>query len=193
MVQVDLDHQHADDVFAIAHRCSKEVAALARGGAQAEEAPEPASGSFSEIRAEGEVTADKTVGLVPVGGSQGIALHIHQVHDLCTGLGSDVLQQTVGIGQRLDLQGCGQHGTQGRQVAKDLRQDFIAVQGAEQVGDIQVQRLPVLLDQFVAVIAFGQVLQRPQQRCQAQCKKGQAAPAGATRSDFGHGQCKCAG
>ncbi|MNE04573.1 hypothetical protein D3C80_971100 [compost metagenome] len=91
MVQIDLDHQHADDVFAVAHGCGEKVAAFSRGGTQAEEAPEPAGDSLPEIRAKGEVTADEAVGFVPIGRGQGIAFHIHQVHDLCAGLGRDVL------------------------------------------------------------------------------------------------------
>ena len=49
-----------------------------------------------------------------------------------------------------------------RQVAEDLRQGFVAVQGAEQVGDVQVEGLAVLRGQFFLVIAFGQVMQGPQ-------------------------------
>ena len=80
-----------------------------------------------------------------------------------------------------------QHGAQRGQVAEDLRQHFIAVQGAQQVGDVEVEGLAILPGQFAAVIALGQVLQRPQQRCQAQCQQGEAAPAGSSRKGWSHG------
>jgi hypothetical protein len=79
-----------------------------------------------------------------------------------------------------------EHGAQGRQVAEDLRQYLIAMQGAQQVGDIEVEGLAVLAGQFAAVIALGQMLQRPQQRRQAQGQQGQAAPARSAGKGRGH-------
>ncbi|MNM45773.1 hypothetical protein D3C81_567010 [compost metagenome] len=162
MVQVNLDHQHADDTFAVAHRGGEEVAALGRGGALAKEPPQVPSHGFVEIRPEGEVATDEAVLLVPIGGSQGVAVDVHQVHHLGPGLLDDVLEQAVGVGYRFQAQRIRQHPAQRRQVAEDLRQGFVAVQGAEQVGDVQVEGLAVLRGQFFLVVTFGQVMQGPQ-------------------------------
>ncbi|MNN61960.1 hypothetical protein D3C81_1772230 [compost metagenome] len=83
-----------------------------------------------EVGAEGEVATDEAVVLVPVGGGQGIAADVHQVHHLGTGLLDDVLEQAVGVGHRFQAERVGQHTAQRRQVAEDLRQGFVAVQGA---------------------------------------------------------------
>ena len=64
--------------------------------------------------------------------------------------------------------GRGQGSTQGRQVAEQGGQHFIALKGAEQVGDEQVEGLAVALQQFFPVVALGQLLHRPQQRQQHQ-------------------------
>ncbi|MNK83354.1 hypothetical protein D3C87_1031660 [compost metagenome] len=178
VVEVDLDHQHANDFFAVAHAGSEEVTALGGGRAQAEKAPEPPGHGFAEIRPEGKVAPDETVVFVPVGGGQGLAGGVHQVHDFGTGLGGDVFQQAVGIALGDAIVRCTEHGTQGRQVAEDLRQHFIAVQGTQQVGDVEVEGLTILTGQLAAVVTLGEMLQRPQQRRQAQCQQGQAAPTG---------------
>ncbi|MCY1178542.1 hypothetical protein D9M73_188950 [compost metagenome] len=162
VVEIDLDHQHPDDPLAVPHGRGKEVAALGRGGALAEEAAQVASHGFVEVGAEGEVSADEAVVLVPIRGGQGVAADVHQVHHLGTGLLHDVLEQAVGVGHRFQAERVGQHATQRRQVAENLRQGLVAVQGAEQVGHIQVEGLAVLRGQFFLVIAFGQVMQGPQ-------------------------------
>ncbi|RMR66291.1 hypothetical protein ALP80_05490 [Pseudomonas savastanoi pv. fraxini] len=188
VVQVDLDHQHADHPITIAHRACKEVATFGRRSAKAEEAPGSARQRINEIGPEGKVSADEAVLLFRVRGGQGQAVGVHQVHDVGTGLARYLAEQTIGVFQGGDVARCGQCAAQGGQVAENLRQGFITVQGAEQVGDVQVQGLAVLVGQHAAVITFGQMLQRPQQRCQAQCQKGKAAPARAGRqSSRSHG------
>ena len=99
VVQVDLHHQHADDGIAVTHRGGEEVAALGRGGAQAEEPAEAPGHGFAEIRTEGKVAPDKAVLFVPVGRGEGLAGGVHQIHHLYPGLGGDVLEQLVGIDQ----------------------------------------------------------------------------------------------
>ncbi|RMT83547.1 hypothetical protein ALP39_04901 [Pseudomonas marginalis pv. marginalis] len=187
VVQVDLDHQHADDLVTLAHGSGEEVTAFGRRCTQAEKPPQAPGHGFAEVGAEREVAPDKTVLFVPVRGGEGLAGGVHQVHHFHAGLGGDVLEQQVGV----DLVGADvrrvQHGAQGGQVAEDLWQHFIAVQGAQQVGDVQVEGLAVLPGQFAAVIALGQVLQWPQQRCQAQRQQGEAAPAGSSRKGWSHG------
>jgi len=144
VVQIDLDHQHTHDTLAVAHGGSEEVAAFGRGGALAEKAPQMAGHGFDEVRTEREVTADEAVRFVPIGGGQGIATDVHQVHHFGAGLVDDVLEQAVGIGDGFEAERVGQHAAQRREVAEDLRQGFVAVQGAEQVGDVQVEGLAVL-------------------------------------------------
>ena len=186
VVEVDLDHQHADDFFAIAHGSGEEVAAFGGGRAQAEKAPEPPGHGFAEIRPEGKIAPDETVVFVPVGGGQGLARGVHQVHDFGAGLGADVFQQAVGVALGDAIVRRAEHGAQGRQVAEDLRQHFITVQGAQQVGDVEVEGLTVLPGQFAAVVTLGQMLQRPQQGRQAQREQGQAAPAGSAGEGRSH-------
>ncbi|CRM81216.1 hypothetical protein [Pseudomonas sp. 24 E 13] len=161
VVQVDLDHQHTDDFLIIAHGGGEEIAALGRGGAQPEKASQAPGHGFAEIGAKGKIAPYKAVLLIPVGRGEGLAGGVHQVHHLHPGLGGDILEQHVGIDQvGADLRRI-QRGAQGRQVTEDLRQHFIAMQGAQQVGDVQVQGLTVLPGQFAAVVALGQVFQRP--------------------------------
>ena len=162
MVEVDLDHQHADDLFLVAHGRSKEVTPLARGGAQAEKAPQAPGHGFAEIRPEGEIAPDEAVVFIPVGGGQGLATGVHQVHHFGAGLRADIAQQAIGRVQPALLLGARKGLAQGRQVAEDLRQHFVAVQGAQQVGDVEVEGLAVLPGQFAAVIALGQMFERPQ-------------------------------
>ncbi|MCY1411654.1 hypothetical protein D9M71_270440 [compost metagenome] len=188
VVEVDLDHQHPYDFFAIAYAGGEEVTALGGGGTQTKEAPEPPGHGFAEIRPEGKIAPDKAVVLVPVGGGQRLAGGVHQVHDFGTGLGGDIFQQAVGIALGDAIVRCTDNSAQGRQVTEDLRQHFIAVQGAQQVGDIEVEGLTILAGQFAAVIALGQVLQRPQQWRQAQCQQGQAAPTGSGGESWFHEQ-----
>ncbi len=162
VVEVDLDYQYANDAFTVTHCGGKEVAALGRRGALAEKAPQAAGHGFVEVGTEGEVAANEAVALVPVGGGQGVAADVHQVHHLGAGLLDDVLEQAVGVGHRFQTERVGQHSAQGRQVAEYLRQGFVAVQGTEQVGDVQVEGLAVLRGQFFLVVAFGQMVQGPQ-------------------------------
>ncbi|MNH03513.1 hypothetical protein D3C79_627780 [compost metagenome] len=162
VVEVDLDHQYANDAVTVMHGGGKEVAALGRRGALAEEAPQAAGHGFVEVGAEGEVAADEAVALVPVGGGQGVAADVHQVHHLGASLLDDVLEQAVGVCHRFQAERVGQHPAQRRQVAENLRQGFVAVQGTEQVGDVQVEGLAVLRGQFFLVVTFGQVMQGPQ-------------------------------
>ncbi|MNQ75498.1 hypothetical protein D3C85_902980 [compost metagenome] len=123
---------------------------------------------------------------VPVGRCQGVASSVHQVHDFGAGLGADVFQETVGIALDDTVLRRPQYGAQGRQVAEDLWQDFVAVQGTQQVGDVEVQCLTILPRQFTAVITLGQMLKWPQQRCQAQGEQGQAAPTGSAGEGWSH-------
>ncbi|MNM46543.1 hypothetical protein D3C81_574830 [compost metagenome] len=192
MVEVDLDHQRANNPVAVTHGSGKEVATLGRGGALAEEAPQAPGDGFTEVGTEGEVAANETVVFIPVGGGQGVAVGVHQVHDFGAGLGGDVLEQAVGVGQGFQAQRVGQHGAQGWQVAEDLRQGFVAVQGAEQVGHIEIEGLAVLPGQLVLVVALGEVLQWPQQWRQAHCKYGQAAPARAAGYGWSYVHRNCA-
>ena len=185
MIEVDLDHQHADFLVTVEHGCGKEIPAFARGGAQPEEAPQLAVHRFAEIRAKGEVAADKAVLFVPVGGGEGVAVGIHQVHHLGARLGADVIEQLVGVAEDLRVFRVCQQRAQGRQFAEDLRQHFIAMQRAQQVGDVEIQGLAILPGQLAAVIALGQMLQRPQQGRQAQGQQGEAAPAGSARHGRG--------
>jgi len=171
----------------VTHRAGEKVATFGRGRAEAEEPPGSARPRIDEIGPEREVSANETVLVIRVGGRQGQAVCVHQVHDIGTGLTRDFAEQTVGVYQGRCVARCRQCGAQGRQVAEDLRQGFVTVQGAEQVGDVQVQGLAVLIGQHVAVITFGQMLQRPQQRRQAECQKGKAAPARAGRQSGSHG------
>ncbi|MNJ34341.1 hypothetical protein D3C77_290490 [compost metagenome] len=192
MVQVDLDHQRADDLFPVTDRSGKVVTALGGGRALAEKPPQAPGNGFAVVRPEREVAGDETVALVPVRGRQGVAVGVQQVHDFGAGLGGDVLEQAIGVGQGFEPQRVGQHCPQGRQVAKDLRQGFIAVQGTEQVGHVQVEGLAVLAGQFLLVVAFGKVLQGPEQRRQANRQQGQAAPARASWRRWSHGHRNCA-
>ncbi|MNP00837.1 hypothetical protein D3C76_926340 [compost metagenome] len=186
MVEVDLDHQHTGDFLALAHGSGEEVATFGRGSAQPEKPPESTRHGFAEVRPEGKVTANEAVVLVPVGGGQGLARGVHQVHDFGAGLGADVFQQTVGVALGDAIVRRAKHGAQGRQVAEDLRQYFITMQGAQQVGDVEIEGLAILPGQFAAVIALGQMLQRPQQGRQAQREQGQAAPAGSAGKGRSH-------
>ncbi|MCY1398301.1 hypothetical protein D9M71_133300 [compost metagenome] len=98
VVQVHLHHQDADDPSRVPHGTCEEVTALARGGAQAEEAPLLAGQGFAEVRAEDEVAADETVGLVPVRRGQGEAGGAHQVDHVGPGVLTDLCQYAVGLG-----------------------------------------------------------------------------------------------
>ncbi len=184
MVQVDLDHQHADGLFIVVHGGAEVVAALAGGIAEAEEASEPALSfhGLAEVRPKGEVAPDEAVRVVPVGGGQRGAFQVHQVDHIGTGLPVQLLQQAIGAVAHRRLFGAMQSGAQRGQVTEDARQYFVAAQDAQQVGDIEIERLAILFDQLVAVITLGQLLQRPEQRRQQQGQQGQVAPAGATRS-----------
>ncbi len=175
--EIDLHHQHADDPRAFLHRAGEVVAALDRGGAQAEEARQAALHGLAIIGAEGEVAVDETVRLGPVGGDLGGAVRLQQVDHVGAGASADVGQRLVGdlLQQRVArlLQGLAQH----RQAAEDLRQFFVAAQRAEQVGDVEVERLAVLLGQLLAVVALGEILQGPEQRREKQGEDDQRAPA----------------
>lgn len=128
--------------------------------------------------AKGKVAADEAVMFVPVRRRQGLARGVHQVHDFGAGLSADVFQQPVGVALGDTIVRCRQGRAQGRQFTENLRQHFVAMQGAQQVRDVEIKCLAVLSGQFAAVIPLGQMLQRPQQRRQAQCEQGQAAPTG---------------
>ena len=179
--QVDLDHQHPEDLLAIAYRGAKVVAAFAGRGAEPEEAPQPALHGLPEVRAKGEVAADEAVLGIPVGGRQGHAAGIHQIDDVGAGAPLQLLEQAVGLVLHRRYLGVLQRRTQLGQVAENARQHFVAVQRAEQVGDVEVEGLPVLFGQLVAVIALGQLLQRPEQRREQQCQEQEVAPAWAAR------------
>ncbi|MNS81805.1 hypothetical protein D3C72_1155270 [compost metagenome] len=185
VVQVHLDHQDADDPLAVAHRAGEEVAALARGSAEAEEAPLLAGQGLTEIGAEGEIAADEAVGLIPVGGAEGQAGGAHQVDHVGAGFQPDFGQQAVGLGLEAGVLRLGQQGAQGRQVGQDGRQHLVAAQRAQQIGDVEVQGLAILLGQGLAVVALAEVLQRPEQRRQQQRQQHQAAPAWAMGSGDG--------
>ena len=168
MVEVDLDHQYAKLLVVYLNRCGKVVAAFSGGRALAEKAPELALHRFAEIGAEGKVTSDKTIAFIPVRRRNSVTMSIHQVHDFSAGLAGDFTEQLIGFTQGLRAFRVSQQLAQVRQLAQNLRQHLIAMQRAQQVGHVQVERLAVLPGQFAAVIALGQVLQRPQQRRQAQ-------------------------
>ncbi|RMO94322.1 hypothetical protein ALQ31_05608 [Pseudomonas amygdali pv. morsprunorum] len=187
VVQINLDHQYADDPLTITHRAGKKVTTFGRGRAEAEEPPGSARPCINEVGPEREVSANEAVLLLRVRGRQGQAVCVHQVHDIGTGLTRDFAEQTVGVRQGGCVARRRQCGAQSRQVAENLWQGFVTVQGAEQVGDVQVQSLAVLIGQHVAVIPFGQVFQRPQQRRQTEGQKGEAAPARAARQCGSHG------
>ncbi|MNK83296.1 hypothetical protein D3C87_1031010 [compost metagenome] len=186
VVEVDLDHQHADDFFAVAHGGSEEVAAFGRGRAETEKASEAPGHGFTEVRTEREIAADETIVFVPVRRRQRLPAGVHQVHDFGTGLCSDVLQQAIGVALADAVVWRAEYRAQGRQVAENLRQHFIAVQGAQQVGDVQIEGLAVLSGQFAAVIALGEMFQRPQQRRQTQGQQREAAPAGSAGEGWFH-------
>ncbi|MNV04276.1 hypothetical protein D3C71_945670 [compost metagenome] len=186
VVEVDFDHQYAGDLLAVPHGSGEKITAFGGRGAESEKAPEPPGHGFTEIRPEREIAPDETVVFVPVGSGQGLARGVHQVHDLGAGLGADVFQQAVGVALGDTIVRRTEHGAQGRQIAEDLRQHFVAVQRSQQVGDIKVEGLAVLPGQFAAVVTLGQMLQRPQQRRQAQREQGQAAPAGSAGEGRSH-------
>jgi len=182
VVEVDLDHQCADIVVVLAHRVGEVVTALAGRCTQAEEASQTPGQSFTKIRAKGEIAGDEAVGFVPVGGGQGDAARVHQIDHVGAGLALHAGQQAVGVVQRDRVFGGVQGGAQARQIAKNLRQHFVAAQRAEQVGHIQIEGLPVLLDQHFAVVALGQEVDGPQQWRKQQRQQHEAAPAQATGS-----------
>ncbi len=182
VIQIDLDHQHAEHLVAVAHRRAEVVAALAGGGAEAEEAPKTPFHGLAEVGAEGEVAIDEAVFLVPVGSGQGVAVGRHQVDHVGAGLVAQALEQPVGVVADLGRVLL-QHGAQGGQVTEDARQHLVAVERAEQVGDVQVQGLTVLFGQLVAVVTLGELLQRPEQWRQQQGQQGEIAPAGAVGSE----------
>ena len=168
VIQVYLDHQYAELFIAFGHRGGKVIAALAGRSAQAEKAPQLAVHCFAEVRTKSKVASDKAVGLVPVRRRHCVAIGINQVHDLGAGLAVDLREQLIGRAQGVRVFRVGQRITQRGQFAQNLWQHLITVQRAQQVGHVQVEGLAVLPGQFAAVIALGQVLQRPQQRRQAQ-------------------------
>ncbi len=157
-VQVDLDHQRAERALAVLHRRGEVVAALAGGGAEAEEASLLTGDGLAEIRAKGEVAADEAVRLIPVRCGQGVAGGVHQVDHLGAGLLAQPGQQAIGCIVGLRAGRLVEHAAQRRQVAEDRRQHLVTAQRAEQVGDVEVQSLPILLGQLAAVIALGEVM-----------------------------------
>ena len=181
MVEIDLDHQYAERAFRVTDGRREEVAALARGVAQSEKASQAALHGFAEVRAEGEVAFDEGVFRRPVGGSQGATIRRHQVDHIRAGLPLQSGQQTVGLVSPCRILGRQQGRTEHRQLAEDGRQHFETTQRAQQVGDIQVERLAILLGQLLAVMALNHSLQRPQQRRQQQGQQQQATPAQARR------------
>ena len=180
MVEVDLDHQHAEDAALVAHGGAEVVTALAGGGAEAEETPQATLHGLTKIGAEGEVAVDEAVFLVPVGSCKRIALRVHQVDHVGAGLVAQAFEQAIGIVPHGRCFGLLQDCSQSWQVAEDARQYLVAVQRAEQVGDIEIEGLTVLLGQLVAVVALGELLQRPEQRREQQGQQGEVAPARAT-------------
>ena len=194
VVQIDLHHQHAERLAAVVQGGGKVVAALAGGVAQAEETPQVAVHGFAKVRPKGEVAPDEAVLLVPVGRRQGQALAVHQIDRVGAGLLLQTLEQMAGLLRPLVLR-TEQCAAQHRQVAENARQRLVAAQDAQQVGDIQIQRLAVLLGQLGAVMAFSQMMQRPEQRRQQHGEQGNAAPARAAgeQRKIGHGAIYLAG
>ena len=127
VVEVDLDHHHAEHSRALAHRGGKEVAALAGGGAEAEEASGTTLDGFAEIRAVGEIALDEAVGAVPVGGGQGLAVGTHQVDHVGTGLLLQATEQAVGLVAQVIVVTLLQQLAQGRQLAEDRWQHLVTV------------------------------------------------------------------
>lgn len=117
----------------------------------------------------------------PVGGRQGATIRRHQVDHISAGLPLQSGQQTVGLVSPCRILGRQQGRTEHRQLAEDGRQHFETTQRAQQVGDIQVERLAILFGQLLAVMALNHPLQRPQQRRQQQGQQQQATPAQARR------------
>ncbi|MNO88937.1 hypothetical protein D3C76_804050 [compost metagenome] len=176
--QVHLDHQHAEQPVALAHLAGEEVATPVRRRPQPEEPRQLAAQRFLVVGAEGEVVADEGVRLVPVGCGLGHAVREHQVDHVGAGAFTDFRQLAVGRGLRFLAGGLLQGCPQGRQLAQDRRQVLIAPQRAEQVGDVEVEGLPVLLGQFFAVVAVGEVVEGPEQRGQDQEQQDGGTPAG---------------
>lgn len=182
VIKVDLDHQCADIVVVLVHWVGKVVTALAGRCTQAEEASQAPGQRFTKIRAKGEVAGDEAVGLVPVGGGQGDAAIIHQVDHVGTGLPLDARQQAIGGVQCGRVFGRVQGCAYTWKITENLRQHLVTTQRTEQVGHIQIEGLPVLLDQYFAVVALGQEVDRPQQWRKQQRQQHEAAPAQATGS-----------
>ncbi|MNN05109.1 hypothetical protein D3C81_1178610 [compost metagenome] len=192
VVEVDLDHQHAEHLVTVAHRGGEEVAALARGGAEAEELAGTPGQRLAEVRPEGEVAPDEGVGLAPVGRRQGQAGRVHQVDHVGAALFAHALEQLVGGADAVGVFRGAQGTAQRRQVAEDVRQRLVAAQGAAQVGDVQLEGLCALLGHLLTEVARGQMLDRPQQRCQQQGEQDQGAPTRAAEQveRQGHGGCR---
>ncbi|MCY1452586.1 hypothetical protein D9M71_695150 [compost metagenome] len=96
MLEIDLDHQDAKQLVAVANFVGEEIAAAFGGCPQAEKLSLLTLDRILVVRAEGEVVADETIGLIPVGGGLGEAVGAHHIDDVGAGALADFCELAVG-------------------------------------------------------------------------------------------------
>ncbi|MNZ13559.1 hypothetical protein D3C78_304620 [compost metagenome] len=106
--------------------------------------------------------ADETIGLIPVGGGLGEAVGAHHIDDVGAGALADFCELAVGCRASRFVAGVLEGGLQDGQASENGGEIFIAVQCAQQVGDVEVEGLTVLLGELLAVVALGEVVEGPE-------------------------------